>query len=102
MNFSVNNRLILEPYKGTKKLEMEVKSGFGTIKAKSALIGLALLEDAQVLMGNNTINIAYQTVLYFREETLTTNPSYKTIYELENKSVVLGSFLDVVYIGEKK
>ena len=47
MSNSVNNRLFLEPYGGGKKLELEIKKGFGTVKARSTLIGLKLVRDAQ-------------------------------------------------------
>ena len=67
---SVNNKLILEPYKGEHKVKANVQHGFATIKQKSNLVGLKLLADAKLTQGNSTFLVPRGTVAYFEEEVL--------------------------------
>ena len=100
MSNSVNNKLILEPYKGNKKLEMEVKSGFGTVKAKSTLVGLRLLKNAQIYVGTNVFEIPADCVVFFSEETLAASDLYKKAYNFEGgeEQFVIGNYHDAVYV----
>lgn len=99
---SSNGNLILEPYKGSKKLEAEVKKGFATVKARSTLIGLKLIEDAEVILGGTTHTIEKGSVLYFREESLATGETYTKKYTVEGEDgeFVIGNYNDIIKIGK--
>lgn len=62
---SYNDWVIVEPYKGAKKLETKVTSGFATIKQKSTLIGLTVLVDNVYFKKGEKV--------YFTEEELTSS-----------------------------
>lgn len=74
---SVNNKILLQPYEGSNKIEANVSSGFATIKQKSSLIGLKLLVDAEIdgklIKKNSTVLI--------EEVVLSTSPWAKKTYE---------------------
>ncbi len=65
---SVNGKLICAPYAGSKALKSETKSGFSTIKQRTAVVGLKVLLDSKLPDGTEVK--AGQTA-YFTEEALT-------------------------------
>ncbi len=67
---SYNNKLILEPYKGDKKIEATVKSGFAGIKQKSNLIGLKALASGIINVGDGAHKVEEGQTVYFEEEQL--------------------------------
>lgn len=102
MSNSINNRLFLEPYSGTKKIEVEVKKGFASAKAKHTLIGLKLLKQANVQVGQLIHNIPANTVVYFNETILATNPAYKErfVFDGSEEGFVMGFYHDAVFLEE--
>ena len=97
---SVNGRLFLEPYKGAKKLELDIKKGFGTVKARSTLIGLRLLRDAKIVIGGMILQIPANCVVYFNESTLATSASYKDQLSFEDSKevFVIGNYHDALFV----
>lgn len=102
MSQSINGRLFLEPYQGGKKLELEVKKGFGTVKAKATLIGLKLIKEAIIHSGQQAIVIRANSVVFFNEEILAGQESYKKKYQMEgvDEEFVIGNYHDAVFIKE--
>lgn len=81
---TVNNKLILEPYKGKGKVEAQINSGFASIKQKSTLIGLKLLSDGNVAMGREMfIEVKKGQIAYFPEEILHAHDWAKKTFNLE-------------------
>jgi len=101
MSSTINGHLMLEPYTGVRKLEAEVKKGFATVKAKSTLVGLKVLENAEILVAGQKYVINKNSVVYFSEETLATKEVYKTKYNLEGSKdeFVIGNYNDIILIG---
>lgn len=67
---SVNNKLILEPYKSTGKAEAKASTGFATIKQKDTLVGLKLLADGKLTIGKDMIEVKKGQTVFFSEEIL--------------------------------
>lgn len=80
---AVNNKLILEPYKGKNKIEAQVSSGFATVKQKSTLIGLKLLADGIVMVGKDTMSVNKGQTVFFPEEILYAHDWSKKTFNLE-------------------
>lgn len=91
---SVNNKLILEPYKGDGKIKASVNSGFAQIKQKSTLIGLKVLADASINAANSSFEITKGSTVYIEEEVLHTQDWSKRTYETED---IDGKFIMVDY-----
>lgn len=81
---SVNNKLMLEPYKGKGKLESRVTSGFATVKQKDTLVGLKLLADGRVVIGKDMLEVKKGQTVYFSEEILHAHDWAKKTFNLEN------------------
>ena len=69
---SVNNKLILEPYRGVKKLKSKISSGFATVEQRTALVGLKVLAKGVISTINWTTAVNEGDVVYFSEEVLYT------------------------------
>lgn len=80
---TVNNKLILEPYKGKGKIEAQVNSGFASIKQKSTLIGLKLLADGKVSIGKDMVDVKKGQTIFFPEEILHAHDWSKKTFNLE-------------------
>ena len=79
--FSIN-KVVVEPYKNKGKIESEISGGFATIKQKRNLVGLKVLMDSKVLLGESTImKIEKGSVVYFNEEVLHSYEWAKRTYE---------------------
>jgi hypothetical protein len=96
--FSLNNRLVLEPYlkEGLKTVE---NKGFAMVSQKVAVKGLRVLMDAELNVGNQQ---TYRTVrkgdmAYVKEELLHTQPWAAKILECE---AIDGKFIivDLMYV----
>jgi hypothetical protein len=90
---SVNNKLILEPYAGSKKIEGVIKSGFATIKQKSTLVGLKLKADGVVTIGKDQMTVKKGQTVYYLEEVLHAVDWSTKIYNLDG-------FEDKFILGE--
>ena len=80
---TINNKLILEPYKGKNKIEAQVTSGFATVKQKSTLIGLKLLADGKVAIGKDMVDVKKGQTIFFPEEILHAHDWSKKTFNLE-------------------
>ena len=100
---SVNNKLILEPYEGSHKIESNTSSGFATIKQKTTLIGLKVLEDAQfVLPTKEIVNIEKKSTVFFEEEVLYSSAWAKKTYECDGieSRFIIADYSQVVMVDE--
>lgn len=73
MMFSVNNRLILEPYVKSG-LKSEVRNGIATPGQRDGLKGLKVLMDVRVMDGGEPRYIPKGSIAYIREEILHSHP----------------------------
>lgn len=80
---TVNNKLILEPYKSKGKIEAQVSSGFASIKQKSTLVGLKLLADGKVMIGKDAMDVKKGQTVFFPEEILHAHDWSKKTFNLE-------------------
>lgn len=80
------NKLILEPYKGTKKIKTTINSGFASIQQRTTMVGLKILKDAIVVVGSETINIKKGGIAYICEELLATQLFGKKTYNIEKSN----------------
>jgi hypothetical protein len=80
---SVNNKLVLEPYKGVSKVEAKVTSGFATIKQKNTLVGLKLLADGRLAIGKDMIEVKKGQTVFFPEEILHASDWSKKLFNLD-------------------
>lgn len=81
---TVNNKLLLEPYKSKGKIEAKTTSGFATIAQKSTLIGLKIMADGNIAMGREMfIEVKKGQVAYFSEEILHAHDWAKKTFNLE-------------------
>ena len=91
--YSMNNRLIVEPYQTDGGLKSNVKNGFATVQQKIGIVGLRLLMDARLTDGKQTSTILRKgTRVYIREEVLHTQAWAKARYESD---AVEGPFMIV-------
>lgn len=90
--FSVNNRLIVEPYV-KEGLKPEVKSGFAMVSQKVTVKGLKLLVEAHIRESSEISRaLPVGSTIYIREELLHTQPWALKRYEAEG---VEGPFMIV-------
>jgi hypothetical protein len=99
---SVNNKLILEPYKGGKGLQAQVKSGFATVQQKNKLVGLKLMANAQVRNGDRVLDLPAGATIYFTEEVVYLHQMYHTVLTSDSivEPFVMGDFGHSVGFGE--
>jgi hypothetical protein len=89
---SINNRLLVEPYSGDRALKAKNAGGFAIVQQKVSIVGLKLVANASILVGNNIEEIKKGTVVYIKEELLFTQPWAQKIYESDG---VEGKFIIV-------
>lgn len=97
-------QLVLEPYKGRGKIEAQVSSGFATVKQKTNLVGLRLLEDANVIYGTERYTVPKGSKVYFTEETLHSSPWAKKVFtsDFMKEQFILAEPSAVVFINESE
>lgn len=83
-SFSVNNRLVLESYKGGRELKTNNSSGFAKVSQKIELTGLRVLIDAKLSIGNTIVQIPRNSVAYIKQEYLHNHPWAKNILESDS------------------
>ena len=82
INKYTTNKLALEPYEGSGKIEAQVSSGFATVKQKTTLVGLRLLADVRIIQnGSILLCVGKGAKIYFTEETLHAAAWSKKTYE---------------------
>lgn len=100
--FSVNNRFVLEPYRSDKGLRANISNGFAMVDQKIKVVGLKLLSEARITVGNTVHIIPKGMIAYLREEVLHTAPWAKKTLESD---AVEGQFIivdlsNVEFIGD--
>jgi hypothetical protein len=90
---SLNNKFIVEPYKGDRTLKANSATGFAIVQQKVSVVGLTLLMDSVVQVGKTEHDtLPKGSKIYIREELLFTQPWAKNVYESE---AVEGKFIMV-------
>lgn len=82
--FSVNNRLVLESYKGGRELKTNNSSGFAKVSQKIELSGLRILVDAKLSIGNTVVQVQRGSIAYIKQEYLHNHPWAKNILESDS------------------
>ena len=95
--FSLNNRLILRAYTGSRDLKSQENSRFAVLAQKVSLIGLEVLADTRLMDG--TV-IHKGDTAYVKEEMILTQPWGKTALEspaIEGKFMIVDvNFIEIV------
>lgn len=92
---SLNNRFLLEPYKGDRALKANTATGFAIVQQKVSVVGLTLLADAVVQLDTKNVETLEKgSKVYIREELLFTAPWAQKAYEsdaIEGKFIIVDS-----------
>ena len=78
--FSLNNKLVVETYKGTREIRKTIVNGFATISQKTNLVGLLVLMEAK--LGDGTV-VPAGSIAYIREEILFSGAFAKKVLECD-------------------
>lgn len=94
---TINNFVMTELYKGKRKIQTKVSSGFASVQQKSNLVRLKVLADAVLQYGSETLHIEKDCVVILREEDLYTQKHLTKRYEMKDNH---GEFMliDLNYI----
>jgi hypothetical protein len=97
---SINNRFILEPYKGDRTLKANASTGFAIVQQKVSLVGLRLLADVDLCTQGFVQVYPKGSLAYIKEELLFTQPWAQKSYEsdgIEGKFIIVDStYVDFV------
>ena len=101
---SLNNKLLLKPYKGEKKVKANISGGFASIAQKSTLIGLELVADFQYVTPTHIERIEKGSTVYFQEELLYASNWSKTEFDCESieERFIIADIGSVICIGTKR
>lgn len=92
---SLNNRFMVEPYKGDRALKANTTGGFAIVQQKVSIVGLMLLADALVQLDGKTVETLEKgSKIYVKEELLFTMPWAQKVYEsdaIEGKFIIVDS-----------
>ena len=97
---SLNNKLLLKPYTGDRKVKATVSGGFATVTQKSTLVGLELVADFQYNTPHHSERVEKGSIVYFQEEILYSSEWARKTYEcnsIEEKFIIadIGSVICV-------
>ena len=70
---TLHSNLMVEPWKGDRKLKAKVSNGFASISQKSNIVKLKVLVDAHINYAGNTMIISKGSHVLVSEELLFTN-----------------------------
>lgn len=100
---SLNNKLILKPYKGERKLKAEVSGGFARVSQKTKLVGLELLATSTVILNGAQITLDKGSVAYFEEEVLYAQDWSKKVFTSDfiDEEFIVADYAHVRVIGQK-
>lgn len=91
---SLNNRFILEPYKGDRALKSKNETGFAIVQQKVSVVGLRLLTDVNIFTQGGAVTFLAGSIAYVKEELLFTQPWAQKVYEsdaIEGKFIIVDS-----------
>lgn len=92
---TLNNKFIVEPYKGDRALKSKNESGFALVQQKISIVGLRLLVEAHVSLNNQPgMNAFFEkgSLVYIKEELLFTQQWAQKQYEsdaIEGKFIIV-------------
>jgi hypothetical protein len=90
---SLNNKFIVEPYKGDRTLKANSSSGFALVQQKVSVVGLKLLADSLVQVGRTEREVLEKgSMVFIKEELLFTQIWAKNTYEcdgIEGKFIIV-------------
>jgi len=90
---SLNNRFIVEPYKGDRALKANATSGFAIVQQKVSIVGLKTLADSLVQVGKELYEtLPKGSTVYIKEELLFTQVWAQKVFE---SSAIEGKFIIV-------
>jgi hypothetical protein len=89
MFYAANNNVICKPHPLSGGLKAEVKSGVAFVKQKQDIIELEVLQNSSILEGQQSIPIPKGSIVYVREERLTTLSWGKQVQKLKGEDVIL-------------
>jgi hypothetical protein len=98
---TVNNKLLVEPPQGERKLETKLQSGFASIKQKSNLVGLKVLKDATVqITEQDSLKIPSGSMVYVMEDFLYTQHKVlpKVEFDGDDKKYMILDFSNVIAV----
>ena len=97
MKMSFNNKLILKPYEGERKIRANISSGFAKIQQKTNLIGLELLVEFK----GDSIIIPEGATVFFKEELLYNSDWSRKTYDcpVVKEKFILAEFGNVICIN---
>ena len=99
---SYNNKLIVKPYQHSGKIKANITTGFASVQQKGVLVGLAVMCDAIITVGNENILIKKDQIAFIPEEVLCTSPWSTKTYEcdqLKEKFIII-DWTNVIFISE--
>lgn len=103
MKISLQNKLVLKPFKKTKEIKTSVGNGFLTVDSTRDVDFLELLVDTNLDLGNNkSVLLEAGAKVYFTEKTLQTQKWPRDIYKSEHfEEFVIANASDVLYVESK-
>jgi hypothetical protein len=90
MFISLNNNIICKPHNLSGGLKSEVKSGLAFVKQKQDVIGLEVLLTSRLVEGENISTIPAGSIVYIREERISTMVWGKTIQSIKTSGTDKG------------
>lgn len=96
----MNLKIMTEPYKGERKIESQVKSGFASVKQKTTIITLKVLADAYIDEGRT---VKAGSRVHIKEEILYAKFTTQTPFESSSVGFpfIFVDFNDVMFVTEE-
>lgn len=100
MSFSVNAKILCQPYAGDRKPEAQVRNGVATVKQKNAVHALKVLVDARI---SDQLTVKAGSFVNISEELLFSRAGLMKKLESPavGESFVVVDWADVIFISEK-
>lgn len=97
---SYNNKLILEPYQHSGKIKANITTGFASAQQKDKLIGLTVMCDSLITIGNETVLITKGQKAYISEEMLHINNWSTKTYECDSidGKFIITDFTNIIFV----
>jgi len=104
MRISLQNKLVLKPYKKAKEIKTTVANGMLSVESKKSADYLELLVDTNLDLGNNrSVLLEAGSKVYFLETTLQTQKWPRAIFKSEHfEEFVVANAADVLYVESKE
>jgi hypothetical protein len=97
-----NGNIICKPHNLSGGLKSEVKAGFAFVQQKTDIVSLEVVMDCSILENpNHKQFIPAGSLIFVKEERLTTTPWGKTTMKLSGKDVILVPGSEVIAISSQ-